>query len=98
MTVEVKFGEGQKQLMSEFDLHWGTIGSQVLRQDGRTEGQGALGGGELVGGADDGPISEVEVVPAGGGVKAVVVDVSWAGDELGGPERGGPDVVNGGGA
>jgi hypothetical protein len=93
MTAEVKFGEGQRQLMSEFDLHWGIIGSQVLRQDGRTEGQGALGGGELAGGADDAKSTEVESVPAGGGVKAVVVDVPRAGDELRGP-----DIVNGGGA
>jgi hypothetical protein len=93
MTAEVKLGEGQKQLLSEFDLHWGIIGSQVLRQDGRTEGQGALGGGELAGGADDAKSTEVESVPGGGGVKVVVVDVPRAGDELGGP-----DIVPGEGA
>lgn len=93
MTAEVKLGKGQKQLMSEFDLHWGIIGSQVLRQDGRTKGQGALGGGELAGGADDTKSTEVESVPGGGGVKVVVVDVPRAGDELGGP-----DIVHGGGA
>lgn len=89
MTAEVKSGEGQKQLMSEFDLHWGIIRSQVLRQDGRTEGQGALGGGELAGGADDAKITEVESVPGGGGVKVVIVDVPRLGDELGGPDIGG---------
>jgi hypothetical protein len=93
MTAEVKFGEGQKQLLSEFDLHWGIIGSQVLRQDGRTEGQGALGGDELAGGADDAESTGTESVPGGGDVKVVVVDVPGAGDELGGP-----DGVNGGGA
>ena len=93
MMAEVKSDEGQKQLLSEFDLHWGIIGSQVLRQDGRTEGQGALGGGELAGGADDAKSTEVESVPGGGGVKVVVVDVPRADDELGGP-----DIVHGGGA
>ena len=96
MTAEVKLGEGQKQLMSEFDLHWGIVGSQVLRQEGRTKGQGALGGGELAGGelaggADD--AKSTESVPGGGGVKVVVVDVPRADDELGGP-----DIVHGGGA
>ena len=93
MTAEVKSDEGQKQLLSEFELHWGTIESQVLRQDGRTDGQGALGGGELAGGADDAESTAVESVPGGGGVKVVVVDVPGAGDEGGGPEG-----VNGGGA
>ena len=93
MTAEVKFGDGQKQPLSEFDLHWGIIGSQVLRQDGRTEGQGALDGGELAGGADDAESTGVESVSWGGGGKVVVVDVAWAGDELGGL-----DGVNGGGA
>jgi len=93
MTAEVKFGEGQKQLLSEFDLHWAIIGSQVLRQDGRTEGQGALVGGELAGGGDDAESTGVESVSGGGGGKVVVVDVPRAGDELGGP-----DGVNGGGA
>jgi hypothetical protein len=46
MTVEVKFGEGPKQPLSEFDLHCGINESQVLRQDGRRDGQGALDGGE----------------------------------------------------
>ena len=98
MTAEVKSEEGQKQLLSEFDLHWGTIGSQVLRQDGRTEGQGALGGDELAGGADDTESTAVESVSGGGGGKVVVVDMPGAGDEAGGPEGGGPDDVNGGGA
>jgi hypothetical protein len=93
MTAEVKSDEGQKQLLSEFDLHWGTIGSQVLRQDGRTEGQGALGGGEPAGGADDVKSTEVGSVPGGGGVKVVVVDAPRASGELGGP-----DIVHGGGA
>jgi hypothetical protein len=93
MTAEVKLDEGQKQLLSEFDLHWGIIGSQVLRQDGRTEGQGALGGYELAGGADDAKSTEVESVAGGGGVKVVVVDAPSSGDELGGPE-----IVHGGGA
>jgi hypothetical protein len=93
MTAEVKFDEGQKQLLSEFDLHWGIIGSQVLRQDGRTEGQGALGGGELAGGADDAESTGAESESGGGGGKVVVVDVPRAGDELGGL-----DGVNGGGA
>ena len=93
MTAEVKSGEGQKQLLSEFDLHWGAIGSQVLRQDGRTEGQGALGGDELAGGADDAESTGVESESGGGDVKVVVVDVPGAGDELGGL-----DGVNGGGA
>lgn len=52
MTAEVKFDEGQKQLLSEFDLHCGINESQVLRQDGRRDGQGALDGGELAGGAE----------------------------------------------
>jgi hypothetical protein len=65
----------------------------VLRQDGRTEGQGALGGGELAGGAEDAKSTEDESVSGGGGVKVVVVDVSRAGDE-----PGGPDIVHWGGA
>jgi hypothetical protein len=46
MTAEVKSGEGQKQPLSEFDWHCGVNESQVLRQDGRRDGQGALDGGE----------------------------------------------------
>jgi hypothetical protein len=95
MTAEVKFDEGQKQLMSEFELHCGIIGSQVLRQDGRRDGQGELGGGEPAGGAEDeSGITGVESVP--GGAK---VDVLQAGGEFGGPERGGDwDVSVFGGA
>jgi hypothetical protein len=85
MTAEVKFDEGQKQLVSEFELHRDIIGSQVLRQDGRRDGHGALGGGGPAAGAeDDGGITDVESVP--GGAK---VDVLEAGGVFGGPERGG---------
>jgi hypothetical protein len=52
MTAEVKFDEGQKQLLSEFDWHCGINESQVLRQDGRRDGQGALDRGEPAGGAE----------------------------------------------
>ena len=43
MTAEVKFEAGQKREMSELELHCGNMGSQVLRQDGRTSGHGAFG-------------------------------------------------------
>ena len=38
MMAEVKFEAGQKQEMSELEWHCGSMGSQVLRQDGRTPG------------------------------------------------------------
>ena len=97
MTAEVKFEDGQKQLISEFELHCGIMGSQVLRQDGRTDGHGAFGGGPAGGAEDEAASTDVEIEPAGG-AKVVVVDVPGAGDEFGGPERDGPDGVNGGGA
>ena len=55
ITAEVKFELGQKQLMSLLEAQAGTSGIQVLRQEGRMEGQGAEGGGggggeELAGG------------------------------------------------
>ena len=76
MTAEVKFEDGQKQLMSEFELHCGIMGSQVLRQEGRRDGQGALGGGGPDEGAeDDAGSSVVESDPGGGGAEVVSVEV-----------------------
>lgn len=40
-TAEMKAEEGQKQDVSLLEEHEGTVVSQVLRQRGRTEGQGA---------------------------------------------------------
>ncbi len=40
-TAEMKAEEGQKQLVSELELHEGTVMSQVLRQLGSTDGHGA---------------------------------------------------------
>lgn len=74
MTADVKFDAGQKQLVSEFDLHCGIVGSHVLRQDGRSDGQGASTG---MGAAEDEARStDVESVLCGG---AKVV----AGEEFG---------------
>ena len=50
MICLAKSGSGQKHLVSELDLHWGAMLSQVLRHEGRTDGQGALG---TLGGGDD---------------------------------------------
>ena len=97
MTAEVKFEDGQKQLISELELHCGIMGSQVFRHEGRRDGQGALGGGGPAGGAeDDAGSKDAEGVPGGGGAAVVIVDVPGGGDEFGGPERGGPDGVDGG--
>jgi hypothetical protein len=52
MTASVNCLEGQKQEASELEVHLGTRESQVLRQEGRTWGQGALEG--------DGRADEVE--------------------------------------
>lgn len=72
--------------MSEFDLHCGIIESQVLRQDGSRDGQGALGGDGPAGSAEDeAGITDVESVPGG----VAVADVLGACAEFGGPERGG---------
>ena len=85
--------------MSELELHCGIMGSHVFRQEGRRDGQGALGGGGPTVGADDDVGSkDAEGVPGGGGATVVVMDVPGGGGEFGGPERGGPDEVNGGGA
>jgi hypothetical protein len=80
----VNFDEGQKQLESELDLHCGITESQVLRQDGRRDGQGALGGGGPARGAeDDAGIIEVESVAGG----AEVTGALGAGDKFREPER-----------
>ncbi len=49
MICLAKSGMGQKHLVSELDLQLGAMLSHVLRHEGRTDGQGALGtlgGGE----------------------------------------------------
>ena len=50
-TFEVKAEFGQKHETSLLDLQLGAKDSHVFRHDGRTDGQGALGGGDCVGGA-----------------------------------------------
>lgn len=66
-------------MLSELDLHCGTIESQVLRQDGRRDGHGALGRLEPAGGTEsDTGTTEVESVPDG----AKTVDVREAEGEL----------------
>lgn len=87
----VKFDEGQKHEMSELELHCGIIGSQVLRQDGRRDGQGAFAGGELEPTDDDeAGRTDVERVPDA----EIVVGTPGAEDEPGVLERAGADEVN----
>ena len=56
MTEEVKSDDGQKQLMSLFDLQLGALLSQVFRHCGTTSGQGA---GSWGGGCSDPGVDEV---------------------------------------
>lgn len=53
--------EGQKQEASELDEHFGTRGSQVLRHEGRTSGQGAL---DATAAAEETEPGEIDVGPA----------------------------------
>ena len=47
----MKAAFGQKADVSLLDLQLGTMDSHVFKHDGRTDGQGAFGGGDCVGGA-----------------------------------------------
>lgn len=49
-TLEMKAALGQKAEMSLLDLQLGTMDSHVFKHEGRTDGQGAFGGGDCTGG------------------------------------------------
>ena len=42
-TLVMKEAEGQKQVVSEFEVQEGRVESQVFRQEGRRGGQGEVG-------------------------------------------------------
>ena len=73
-TEAMKSGLGQKHLVSLFDEHLGMMLSQVLRQLGRTEGQGAEDSG---GGGPEETVVDDEVVDGEvlGVVESVVAGV-----------------------
>lgn len=50
-TLEVKSAFGQKQDASLLDLQFGATDNHVFMHEGSTDGQGALGGGDPLGGA-----------------------------------------------
>lgn len=51
----MKAAFGQKQVVSLLDLQFGAVDIQVFKHEGSTDGQGAFGGGDLLGGAGDEP-------------------------------------------
>ena len=77
----MKAAFGQKADVSLLDLQLGTMDSHVFKHDGRTDGQGAFGGGDCVGGAWEKLESgrtDVEVLAGGAGGEggADVTDVN----------------------